>query len=260
VASRAICADLLIAVGRYVEAREQMTRILEAAPMADSVWQIRADVNWIRLKDLDAALTDYRELARLRITDPYPRRCIGCILLGRRQYEPALKALQEALDLQPGLPEAVWACAQIHLWQGELEQALKELEPLVDNLPEGPPTTLNIRAAVYQALGRLKDAEADYRRLIELKPKGPDTNLSLAEAYVGLARLQNKQGRAGKAAECFDNLVAVTPESEWVYLRRAEFRRDREEYEKALADCDHAARLKPDWALPALVRASVEAA
>ena len=109
-------------------------------------------------------------------------------------------------------------------------------------------------------MGRLEEAEADYRRVIELKPKGPDANLFLAEAYVGLARLQDRQGRPGKAAEYLDQLVKDAPESEWAYLRRAEFRRDRGEHDAALEDCDRAARLKPGWAVPALVRASVEAA
>ena len=69
-----------------------------------------------------------------------------------------------------------------------------------------------------------------------------------------------KQGQPAQAAECFDRLVAAAPESEWAYLRRAEYRRDRGDYEAALADCDRAARLKPGWVLPALVRAGVEAA
>jgi eukaryotic-like serine/threonine-protein kinase len=258
--ARAARADVLIARGRYAEAREEMTRILEAAPKAAAVWQARAVVNWLRLRDLDAALVDFERYARLTPKDPEPHRCVGCILLGRRQYGPALEALRRALDLRPGYPEALWACAQIHLWQGKPEQALKELTPLVDKLPEGPAETLNVRAAVYQAMNRLAEAEADYRRLIELRPKGPDADLALAEAYVGLARLQDRQGRPGKAAECFDRLVAAAPESGWSYLRRAEHRRDRGEYEGALADCDRAARLKPGWAVPPLVRASVEAA
>jgi tetratricopeptide (TPR) repeat protein len=54
--------------------------------------------------------------------------------------------------------------------------------------------------------------------------------------------------------------VAAAPKSGWAYLRRAEYRRDRGDHDAALADCDRAARLEPDWALPALVRASVEAA
>jgi tetratricopeptide (TPR) repeat protein len=258
--ARATRADLLIARGRFAEAREDMTRILEVAPKAAAVWRMRAVVNWLHLKDLDAALADFERYARLAPKDPDPHRYVGCILLGRQQYGPALEALQLALDLRPGYPEALWARAQIHLWQGKPEQALKELAPLAARLPEGPPETLNIRAAVYQALGQPAEAEADYRRVIELRPKGPGADLAVAEAHVGLARLQDRQGRPGKAAECLDRLVKEAPESGWSYLRRAEHRRDRGEHDAALADCDRAGRLKPAWAVPALVRASVLAA
>jgi tetratricopeptide (TPR) repeat protein/tRNA A-37 threonylcarbamoyl transferase component Bud32 len=258
--ARAARAELFLGRGRYAEAREDLTRILEAAPRAAAVWRMRAILNWQNLKDFDAALADWRQVALLAPKDPEAHRCVGCILLGRRQYGAALEALQKALDLRPGYPEVVWARAQIYLWQGQPEQALKELDPLVARLPEGPAETLNVRAAVYQALGRLPEAEADYRRLIALKPKGPDADLVFAEAYVGLARLQDRQGRPGKAAECFDRLVKEAPESGWSYLRRAEHRRDRGEFDAALADCESAARLEPGWALPALVRAGVEAA
>src|SRR5262249_30710131 len=162
---------------------------LEAAPEVAGVWRMRAVVSWKHLKELDAALADFEQYARLAPQDPEAHRCIGCILLGRRRYGPALEALQKALDLRPGHPEGGWARAQIYLWQGQPEQALKELAPLAAKLPEGPPETLNVRAAVYQALGRLAEVEADYRRLIELKPKGEGASLCLAEAYVGLARL-----------------------------------------------------------------------
>jgi tetratricopeptide (TPR) repeat protein/tRNA A-37 threonylcarbamoyl transferase component Bud32 len=251
--ARATRAELLLGRGRYAEAREDFTAILEAAPKAAAVWRARAIVNWQNLKDFDAALADCDRWARLAPNDPEPHRCVGVILLGRRQYGPALAALQKALDLRPGYPEAVWACAQIHLWQGKAEEALKELDPLVARLPDGPPETLNVRGGVYQALGRLGEAAADYRRMTELKPKEP-------EAYVCLALVCDQQGQKALAAECLDRLVAAAPESEWAYLRRAEYRRNRGEYESALADCDAAARLKPGWVVPALVRASVESA
>src|SRR5262249_9174012 len=57
-----------------------------------------------------------------------------------------------------------------------------------------------------------------------------------------------------------DRLVSAAPESEWSYLHRAERRRDRGEYDAALADCDQAARLQPASPLPPLVRASIAAA
>src|SRR5262249_7997221 len=157
--ARATRADLLLSQGRYAAAREDMTRILDilgAAPKAAPVWRMRGVVNWLHLKDLDAALADFEQYSRLTPKDPHPHRFVGSMLLGRRQYGPALAALQKALDLRPDYPEAVWACAQIHLWQGNPEQALKELAPLVAKLPTGLPETLIVRAGVYQAMGRAR--------------------------------------------------------------------------------------------------------
>jgi serine/threonine protein kinase/tetratricopeptide (TPR) repeat protein len=250
---RATRADLLLERERYAEAQEDLSQILEAAPKAAPVRRTRAIVNWQKLRDFDAAMADWEQLAQQAPKDPEPHRCIGAILLGRRQYGPALVELQKALDLRPGYPEVIWARSQILLWQGQPEQALKDLDLLVGKLPEGPPETLNVRAAIYQALGRLDAAEGDFLRMIELKPKEP-------EAYACLARLYDLRGQREKAAGCLDRLVETAPESEWSYLRRAERRRDCEELDAALADCEQAARLKPASPLPVLVRASVAAA
>jgi tetratricopeptide (TPR) repeat protein/tRNA A-37 threonylcarbamoyl transferase component Bud32 len=259
--ARAARVDLFLSRERYAEARDELTRLLEVQPKrADALW-MRAVLNWQHLKEFDAALADLEQYARLLPSDAKAPYCTGAILLGRRQYGPALAALHKALDLRPGHTEAIWACAQIHVWQGKAEEALKELDPLVAKLPESPLQTLNVRAAAYQALGRLEEAAADYRRMtIELKPKEPSDYLDLAEAYVGLARVYDRQGQPGKAAECLDRLVAAAPESEWSYLRRAELLRDQGEYDVALVDCGHAARVNGASALPALVRASVKAA
>jgi tetratricopeptide (TPR) repeat protein len=250
---RATRTDLLIGRQRYAEARDDLSRILERAPGAAVIWRSRGIINWQNLRDFDAALTDFARLAQLSPTDAEPQRCIGVILLGRRRYGPALEALQTALELRPGYPEALWAKAEIDLWEGRPQQALEELNPLVAKLPEGPPETLNVRGGVYQALGRWKEAADDFQRMTELRPKDP-------EAYVCLARVYERQGEPARAASCFERLVAAAPESAWAYLRRAEYRRDRAEYDAALADCDRAERLKPGWAVPALVRGSIQAA
>src|SRR5262249_36485735 len=140
--ARAARADLLLDRGRYAEVREDLTRILKAAPKAASIWRARAVLHWQNLKDFDAALADFAQFARLAPKDAEPSRCAGVILLGRRQYGPALKALRKALDLRPGYPEASWARAQLALWQGKPGEALKVLDPLAAKLPEGPPETL----------------------------------------------------------------------------------------------------------------------
>jgi tetratricopeptide (TPR) repeat protein len=136
---------------------------------------------------------------------------------------------------------------------GQFEDALKDLDPLVAKLPDGPPETLTVRAGVYEAMGKVDEAIADYGRIVELKPKD-------VEPYVCLARLFEKQGQKEKAIASLDQLVRAAPESKWAFVRRAEFRRDHGDFKGAEADCDKAAALAAGWPLPALIRASVTAA
>ena len=72
--------------------------------------------------------------------------------------------------------------------------------------------------------------------------------------------MYEKQGKPGEAAACFDRLIAADPKAIIGLIRRAEFRRDRGEYDLAAADCDAAAQLDPDSGLPPVVRASIAAA
>src|SRR5262249_34829491 len=156
---------------------------------------------------------DFKRLAALRPADTEPHRCLGAIYLGRRQYDQALREVQAALDRDPRNVVAVWVRAQIYHWQGKLEDALAELEPLVAKLPADLAETLNIRGDVYRTQGRLEEAAADYRRMIELRPKAPD-------AYVSLALVRERQGKLDQAIACYDQLVAAEPASATGYLRR----------------------------------------
>src|SRR5262249_25018392 len=106
---------------------------------------------------------------------------------------------------------------------------------------------------VYRALAELEAAAADYQRSIQLRPQQTD-------AYLGLALLYAKQGRPHQTEECYERMVAAAPQSAEAHLRRAEFRRQQRQFAGALVDCDQAARFVPESVLPALVRASVDAA
>jgi serine/threonine protein kinase/lipoprotein NlpI len=245
--------NVLLVEGKYEEARAGLTALLKLVPKNANLWQKRATVNWLKLKDFDEAIADWYKVARLQPKSAEAYFYIGAILLGKREYGTALAALESALDLKPDYPEALWARAQIHLWQGRPGAALKDLDPLVAKLPNGRPETLNIRAAVYEALGQLDKAVADYQRMSESRPGHP-------HAYCCLGRLCQKLGQPDKAAGHLDRLVAAAPESEAAWLRRAELRRDQGKFDAALADCDRAASCKPGTQLPALVRASIEAA
>jgi serine/threonine protein kinase/tetratricopeptide (TPR) repeat protein len=237
----------------YGKVDADLSRVLVLVSRAVDVWRDRAIVRWQHLKNFDAAITDWEELIKIQPKNHVPYRCIGVIHLGRREYEPALAALASAIALKPDYAEAIWARAQIYLWQGKHAEALRELDRLVARVADEPPETLNVRGDVYRAMGRLDEAAADYHWLIRLRPKDPNAHISLAHIY-------QKQGKPQDAKACYDQLVAADPRSAVAYLRRAEFRRDNKEFELALADCAEAAKLSTEKTLPELVTASVEAA
>jgi tetratricopeptide (TPR) repeat protein len=246
-------AGIRAAARQYSRARDDYSFVLALVPRAVNVLRDRALLNWISLKDFDAALDDAEQLASLQPKNPEAYRIIGNIYLGRRHYEKALQVFRKALDLKPDYPEVHWAVAQIHLWKGDAKKALEIMEPSIANLSLKSPESLNVRGDIYRAMGRLDDAAKDYRRLIELLPKTPD-------AYISLAWVLDKQGATKQAKECYDRMVAANPDSAFVYIRRAEYRRNHGEFEAALADCAQAAAKEPDSALPALVKASIAAA
>jgi tetratricopeptide (TPR) repeat protein len=246
-------AQLHCATRQYRKARADYSELLRLAPRAVSVYQDRAILNWIYLKDFDAALRDCDQVSKLQPKNPMPYRIQGSIQLGRREYNDALLSLDRALALKKDFIEVLWAKAQVYHWQGKLKEALAVMDPLVAHLAPDHPESLNIRGDIYRNLGRWEDAARDYRRLIRLRPRAPD-------AYVSLARVYQKQGEPGKAKACYEKMVAADPGAAVVYLRRAEFRRDRGEFDAALADCARAAQKEPGSALPALVRAGVKAA
>jgi tetratricopeptide (TPR) repeat protein len=253
--ANALCKRVQLHLDRrdYQKADEDCSRVLAVVPEASVILRARAIIRWQNLKDFDAALADWNQLAKLQPKSAETHRCTGAIHLGRRDYVQALAALQEAVALNPDYAEAKWALAQIYLWQGKCKDALAELDPLVGQLPKGPPETLNVRGDVYRTMGKLDEAAADYRRLTQLKP----TNL---EAYVSLAGVYLKQNKPERAKQCYDELVAANAGSAHSYLRRAVFLRNQGDFAAAREDCDTALRKEPDSALPALVRASVEAA
>src|SRR5262249_15219886 len=153
-------------------------------------------VNWLHLKEFDAAVRDFEQVIALDPKKPEPHRYIGAIHLGRREYPQALASFQKALELRPDYVHVAWARAQVYLWQGKPRQALGELDTCVARGLPDTPETLNLRGDVYRALGDLDRAAADYRRVIELRPK---EHKAVVNAYVSLAMVYQKRGKPEEA-------------------------------------------------------------
>jgi tetratricopeptide (TPR) repeat protein/tRNA A-37 threonylcarbamoyl transferase component Bud32 len=246
-------ADVYDALKDYPKARGDLTALLDARPDDVELLRKRAFLTLVNLKDPEGSLEDWSRLVQLRPKDLEVHYLSGIVHAGLRRYGAALAELDTALQLKRDHLPAIWARAQIHLWQGQPAEALQIVEPWSRNGAPQLADTLNIRGDVLHALNRDEDATRAYRQVIQLNPKDPD-------AYVGLALVYGKQGKWDLARKCYDNLVAADTKSGNAYLRRAEFFRSRGQFAEAQADCKQAARWLSNSPLPQLLRASLQAA
>ncbi len=237
----------------YGRAREDYTQILTMRPKAAAIWTEQGILNWVYLKDFDAALVDCQELKKLQPNNPKPYYNAGAIYLGRRQYALAVENLEMALELKADDVDTAAALAQAWVRQGDPKQALDIISRVAEKLASPNHDVFSVRGDIHRALGRLDDAVTDYRRAIDLKPASP-------EIYVSLALVYETQGKEKMADECYEKLVAANPDSVFAYLRRAEFHRAHGRFELALADCARAREKDGKSVLPGLVEAGVMAA
>ena len=93
----------------YRKARDDYSQVIALVPRAAIAYGNRAIVSWMHLKEFDAALKDWEQVARLDAKNPEPYRLIGAVRLGRGEYAEALNAIQKALDRKPDYVEAIWA-------------------------------------------------------------------------------------------------------------------------------------------------------
>ena len=255
-------AALEFNTGRHAAARDDAGKVIELAPQAPPPYQLRAIVNLVTFKEIEASLADWRRLSELNPKNAMAHYYVGALEMGRRKYDEALAAFDKAIEIAPDYVDAHWGRAQTCLSQKRLDDALGELNLLIEKLATNRPAAVNSRGDVYRAMGRLDEAAADYRTFLERKPAQPDGEYQQAaiNAWASLAGVLDAQGKDDEARVCYEDLVTSQPSSIAALLERAQDRRNHGRYDDALADCDAAAKLDAKSVLPGLARASIVAA
>ena len=96
----------------------------------------------------------------------------GNALADKKEYERAIAAFTEAIELMPQNAYAYNSRADALRESGKPAQGLTDAEKALQ-LNSGDADFWDTRAQVFQALGRRQEAIADYRRALEL-----DSNLT----------------------------------------------------------------------------------
>ncbi|MDA9271178.1 tetratricopeptide repeat protein, partial [Planktomarina temperata] len=110
--------------------------------------------------------------------------------------------------------------------QGQLQQALKQVETLVQKFPTSS-SLFNIQGAVLQGLGQLELSVDAYNKSLAIKP-------DYAEAYSNMGVTLQEQGKLEEAIEAYKKSLAIKPDNSDAYYNMGNALQEQSKLEEAI--------------------------
>lgn len=107
-----------------------------------------------------------------------------------------------------------------------------------------------MRAYIYVLRRDYPAARMDYNRLLEL-------DLQSYSGRLGLATLEQKEGKFREALEILNKMITATPDDATLYIARADVEREMKHEDLALVDLEEAIRLDAASADAYLLRGNI---
>jgi tetratricopeptide (TPR) repeat protein len=161
---------------------------------------------------------------------------LGYVLIGKEQYDGALRETEKALQISPDLVLSHYQVAVIKDRQGKYVEAITEYEKALEmrwNWAEAHRALLD---AYYHA-GKTNDAVAHLKRLVQDAPDNPGGHLELARAL-------GSENRLVEAVEEYRQVTRLAPrwaiprnDLAWLLLTHPDFKQGKEAVELAEQAC-----------------------
>jgi tetratricopeptide (TPR) repeat protein len=163
----------------------------------------------------------------------------------------ALADFDKALEINPRSAEACNNRGLVHHLTGDQARALADFDQAVQIRPRYAEALAN-RAAVRQAAGDLTGAVVDYDRVIGIRPEW-------GEAYLGRAEVLRALGDPDAAVADYARAAKLLPPqaAASVHHLRAGVLALQLRFADALADCNQAVALDPDFCMAYVTRGNV---
>ena len=139
---------------------------------------------------------------------------LGLVQRRMGEYDKALESYSFALNFAPLAVPILLDRAAINLEMGNTDRAYTDYCLVLDEDKQNKEALL-MRAYIYVLRRDYPAARIDYNRLLELDPQNYSGRL-------GLATLEQKEGKFKEALEILNKMIAATPEDATLYIARAD--------------------------------------
>ncbi|MBK6584068.1 MAG: tetratricopeptide repeat protein [Gammaproteobacteria bacterium] len=235
-------ARLALAQGDTAVAQQTLESLTEAKPdYVDAQRLLIATLG--NQEQWDAALARTDAL----IANP-DTRAMGLYLRGRiefdrKQYAESAQSMEQALEIQPAIVEALGFVVNARRQLGEPEQALAYVQAHVAAHPDHA-HAFDLLGALQQQAGDVAGAQTSWRHAIELAP-------ALLGPYSRLATLLAARGDWDGATAVMQGAIDSNPRSADLQVALGEILLERQQVDQAMAAYEAALKLQPNMPVAA---------
>lgn len=182
-------------------------------------------------------------------TNGYHFRAITLSRFGK--YDEALKDLERAMELRPGLDGLYFSRGVTYFLAQQFDKAVADFDRYIRKEPKDPSAYLN-RGASYLFLNDTTKALEDYNRAIRLDRFDP-------EGYIRRGRVYALRKDYNDAIADMDKAIGLDTTNTFAYFNRALMYYDQNNYNAAMSDLNRVLRDEPGNALTLYNRSLINA-
>jgi tetratricopeptide (TPR) repeat protein len=153
------------------------------------------------------------------------------IAQAQHDFSRALKLIEAVTKTQPRNASALALRASIQLAQGNLEAALRDVEPLVKALPNQ--SNLNLRAVILETQGKLEAAKKDFTHALEIEEA--DDAFGSARTRTLFARFLARHGQPELAQGLLEEALRIAAGYPLALMQLADLKYRQGHYDQARA-------------------------
>src|SRR5712691_1323156 len=191
-----------------------------------------------QIGDLEGAIREYKESARLAPDDPFPHYFHGQALHTLDRLDMAIREYREAVTLAPQDVRMRLNLGSAYYEQGIFESAIAQYREALKLNPDDPYIHYNLGLALADQ-GRFEPAIASYKESARLNPKDP-----LVRYALGI--VHETKGRVHEAISEFEAAVQLAPTMASAYAKLGWLYYNKNKVPQALENFEKAARYDPD--------------
>ncbi len=165
----------------------------------------------------------------------------GESLFGFRKYPEAIKALSQAISLNPLRARAYFIRGRSYNKVGETGKAINDFSTSLQINPNSP-EVLDHRASIHMRGGRYDKALADYRNILRLKPDEKEVHV-----FDNAALAARQDGKFEEALTFYDKALSVAANDKNALIGKALCEISLLQYGKAIELCNAIMRSDPQF-------------